>query len=309
MNMELKKFFIIIACVGCLLFFHINGAEKPFVIGKLSCELGNNLFQVATTCAQAWDHNADPYFPDLINILDNGMPLNYAHVFFRCSSQKPNSTIRYQWKLPIAFNFCYTPIPYKPNMLIEGTFQSEKFFLHHRERLLSLFQPNPSDMAYIKTKYATIFNHPLTVGVQMRWFGRKDDEPWSAVLAQYGYDYFNQAIALFPEDALFVISSNNREFALKNLPKTIKNFIILEDEPYYIDFFILSFCKHQIISNSSFGWWAAWLNQNPEKIVITPQEWIDPKFHYMCPVKDVWPEDWIQIKAKWGKPSNQINSF
>ena len=309
MSSKSKTISIFITCC-CLFFVSINGEENPFVIGKLSCELGNNLFQVATTCAHAWDHHADPYFPDLVNQLNNGMPHNNAHVFFRCSSKMPTSPILYKWKLPITSNFCYTPIPYQPNMLIEeGTYQSEKFFVHHRERLLNLFAPHPDDLAYIKNKYAEILDHPFTVGVQMRWFGRKNDEPWSTYLVQYGYDYFNQAISLFPEDSLFIVSSNNKEFAQQNLPKRIKNVIFLEDEPYYIDFFILSLCKHQIISNSSFGWWTAWLNQNPKKIVVTPQEWIDPKWHYMTPVRDVWPESWIQINSKWGKPQDPIDSF
>lgn len=297
---RLKKFFILIFC---LFAFSMNGEEKPFVVGSLSCELGNNLFQVAATCAHAWDHGAEPLFPDLVNRVENGMPLNHAHVFFRCSSRMPRTPILYSWQLPIASNFCYTPIPYKPNMLIAGTFQSEKFFLHHRERLLNLFTPHPKDLAYIKDKYGEILKHPLTVGIQVRWFGRKHDEPWNKYLVQYGYDYFSRAVALFPENALFIVSSNNKEFARQNLPKTMKNVIFLENEPYYIDFFILSMCKHQIISNSSFGWWTAWLNRNPEKIVITPQEWIDPKWHDMTPVKDVWPESWIQIDAQWEKPS------
>ncbi len=138
MSTKFNIFFVLIACVGYLICLPIHTEEKPFVIGKLSCELGNNLFQVAATCAHAWDHGAVPYFPDLVNH-DNGMPLNYAHVFFRCLAEAPNSPIRYQWKLPSSSNFCYTPIPYVPDMLIEGTFQSEKFFKHYRERLLDLF--------------------------------------------------------------------------------------------------------------------------------------------------------------------------
>jgi hypothetical protein len=287
-----------------------NLNEKPFVIGRLNCQLGNNLFQVATTCAHAWDHGAEPYFPDLVTKFTEGMPLNYSHVLFRCAALSPNSPVSFRWYLPGSHAFAYYPIPYQPNMVIEAaTFQCEKFFAHHRERLLKLFAPHSHDLAYIKSKYKEILDHPLTVGVQMRWFGSQEDASWHDCLIQYGYDYFNRAMALFPKDSLFIISSNNLNFARHNIPSWIKNVIFLEGEPHYIDFYLLSLCKHNIISNSTFGWWAAWLNQNPNKVVVTTQLWIDPKLYHLHPVLDVWPEGWIKIDAKWGKPQDDITSF
>jgi hypothetical protein len=278
--------------------------NKPFVVGKLSCQMGNNLFQIATTCAHAWDHDAEPYFPDLATQKDQGMPVNFKHVFFRCRSRKPPSPIVYEWNLPLTSNFVYQPIPYRPNMSISGTFQSEKFFAHHRQRLLDLFAPRTSDLSYIWRKYGAILQHPQTVGVQLRWFGCQQDSGWWDYLVQYGYDYLRQAVALFPKDTLFVVSSNNLDFARQSMPEDLENVIFLENEPHYIDFFVLSMCKHNIISNSTFGWWAAWLNRNPHKIVIAPQHWVDPKHHAFTPVIDVWPSTWHLIDAKWGKPQD-----
>ena len=66
----------------------------------------------------------------------------------------------------------------------------------------------------------------------------------------------------------------------------------MRSEPLHIDFFMLTFCKHNIIANSTFSWWAAWLNQNPGKIVVRPDEWFGGQ-------PDIGgPDGWIKIKAK-----------
>lgn len=283
--------------------------EKPFVIGKLNCQLGNNLFQIATVCAHAWDHGAEPYFPDLAKKKTEGMPTNYQHVLFRCNANNPPKHPQFYWKQPIESNFSYYKIPYHPNMKITGVFQTEKLFAHHRGKLLKLFAPSQEISNYIKLNYGHLLDQPNTVGVQVRWFGGQNDVPWWYILAQYGYDFFNKAMARFPKNSLFIVSTNNLKFAKENIPKWPQNVVFLENEPYYIEFFILSMCKNNIISNSTFGWWAAWLNQNPKKKVIAPFHWINTDWQKRMPAEDIWPDKWIRIDAKWGKPSDPINSF
>ena len=63
-------------------------------------------------------------------------------------------------------------------------------------------------------------------------------------------------------------------------------------EDSYRDMQLMSMCKHNIIANSSFSWWGAWLNSNPDKIIIAPSRWFnDTKIN----TKDLLPESWIQI--------------
>ena len=183
-------------------------------------------------------------------------------------------------------------------MVMSGYFQSEEYFNHHRQRILELFAPRSDDLAYIQSKYGNTLALPMTVGVQVRWYW-EDAEGKS--YNQYGKDYFTKAMALFPEDALFIVSSNNCDFAKKCMPES-RHIVYLENEPDYIVLFILSLCEHNIISNSSFGWWSAWLNQNPKKIVICPTAWVNP--NWSLPTQDVCPQDWIKLDARWGKSSD-----
>jgi len=55
----------------------------------------------------------------------------------------------------------------------------------------------------------------------------------------------------------------------------------------------MSLCKHNIIANSSFSWWGAWLNQNKEKIIIAPDRWfVDEEMNDKCKIV---PSEWIKI--------------
>ena len=56
--------------------------------------------------------------------------------------------------------------------------------------------------------------------------------------------------------------------------------------------YLISKCSHNIIVNSSFSWWGAWLNENKDKIVITPKHWMRVKMD----IRDVVPEEWIKLE-------------
>lgn len=270
-------------CLFCLV-SNLVCADEPYVIANIYNQLGNNFFQVAAASALAWDNGAEPCFPDF-----DSNSVVYQHVFFRFSNQMPKAPIDFTWEEPI---FSYKPIPYKPNMLIHGYFQSEKYFKHHREKLLEMFAPHPDDLEYIQNKYHAVLSYPNTVGIQLRYY--KWEHPHEDLFPQYGKDYLEKTMALFPRTYLFVVSSNNLEYARKCIPKWAKkNVIFIENEPHYIDFYILSMCKHNIITNSTFGWWSAWLNQNPDKIVVRPSYWIKG-----LPTQDVCPKEWISVKSK-----------
>ena len=65
------------------------------------------------------------------------------------------------------------------------------------------------------------------------------------------------------------------------------------EETGYEDLYLMSICKHQIIANSTFSWWAAWLNNYPLKRVIAPEKWFAKK--WFAHDLDLIPPDWIRI--------------
>jgi hypothetical protein len=60
----------------------------------------------------------------------------------------------------------------------------------------------------------------------------------------------------------------------------------------YWDLYLMSKCKYNIIANSTFGWWSAWLNRNPEKIVVVPEKWNGYDFVF---TDEICPPEWKMV--------------
>jgi hypothetical protein len=69
-------------------------------------------------------------------------------------------------------------------------------------------------------------------------------------------------------------------------PAEIVNFN--SDEKNYLDVELMKHCKHNIIANSSFSWWGAWLNENPGKWVVAPAKWFNQGQHPAALIPKTW---------------------
>ena len=67
------------------------------------------------------------------------------------------------------------------------------------------------------------------------------------------------------------------------------------------DMQLMSLCKHNIIANSSFSWWGAWLNQNKDKVVMAPKDWMNKRV-----ANDPICKDWIRIERGMMKNVDNI---
>ncbi|MBA3603258.1 MAG: alpha-1,2-fucosyltransferase, partial [Parachlamydiaceae bacterium] len=190
-------------------------------------------------------------------------------------------------------SFSYTPIPYHPNMLLEGWFQSEKYFLNNKQAIMDLFAPKTEILDYLNEKYSDIIAHPNTVSIHLRSY-IKENPIYVEVYPTYGREYVEKAIQLFDADAQFIVFSDQIEWAKEELSGLANNMRFIEGEKYFHDFYLMSMCKHNIICNSTFSWWAAYLNRNPNKVITVPSEWFAPKYNHNS--QDLIPQEWVIVK-------------
>lgn len=89
------------------------------------------------------------------------------------------------------------------------------------------------------------------------------------------------------------VFSDDIEWARHNLKFPYQTYFISNPAALdYEEMYLMSLCKHNIIANSTFSWWGAWLNQNPSKIVIGPKQWLKNK---TADELDILPKEWIRI--------------
>jgi len=270
----------------------ITDNHKKYVSPRILGRLGNQMFEIATAYSLAIDNKCSLKVSTQNGIYTSqlgeiGSPYDYKENIFRNVEFLENISDYDIWNEP---SFSYSPINYKfeKNLYIEGQFQSEKYFKHNRSKILELFSCNENIKQYILSKYGEILSKE-TVSLHIR---RGD----YLLVPDYhpicGLDYYDKAISLFPNIDKILIFTDDSQWA-KNV-FTEEKYIIISGEKDYIDLYMMSMCKHNIIANSSFSWWGAWLNNNPNKVVVAPINWFGTALSDYD-TKDLIPSSWIKL--------------
>lgn len=235
----------------------------------LNGRMGNQLFQIAATIATALKYKV-PYSISRKTINDL-FPVYFDYLPCENHSGRMHSHTEMKNE--------YEEIKYFGRTLkLNGYFQSYKYFQDYRKEILS----------------ALGFNYILLkdfVSIHVRR-GDYLTNPDFTVLGIY---YYHQAIEFFKEKGYknFWVFSDDMDWCKKNIHKGIFqdcNFLYAEGEPERNDMCLMSCCEHNIIANSSFSWWGAWLNRNPDKIVVVPDTW------FKNVNKDLLPPEWLKFK-------------
>lgn len=167
---------------------------------------------------------------------------------------------------------------------IKGWFQSENYFKDIREILVEEFVPRK------KIKISKQLRHAIedkeSVSIHVR---RRDYLDFGS---QVGLEYYYESISLMKKkynDPVFLIFSDDMGWTRRNL--NIDGRCIYVDGNFkdYEELFIMSRCSSNIIANSTFSWWAAWLNPNKDKYVIAPKKWL------FKGQENIVPNEWYQL--------------
>ncbi len=176
---------------------------------------------------------------------------------------------------------------------LKGYWQNEKYFNKYRDEILSDFKFSINDK-----KNCTIsqeMSKEESVSIHIRrgdYLSIEDKFGGIATL-----EYYNKAIKIIKERLVkpkFYIFSDDLEWTRNNLK--IENCVYIDfnrGKDSYKDMYLMSKCKHNIIANSTFSWWGAWLNQNKEKIVIVPER----MWNIAPGGEKLFPDNWIKCKG------------
>lgn len=143
--------------------------------------------------------------------------------------------------------------------------------LKTNEVLRTLLAVPPERETYLRNKYPCL-NTACCVSISVRRGDYLKIEQW---LPFVGEDFLRRSVQLFGGATAFLIGSDDlpwcrRFFTSKRFPG--RSFSFLEESPTN-QLYGFALCHHNVISNSTFSWWGAWMNRNPDKITVAPMYW------------------------------------
>lgn len=194
------------------------------------------------------------------------------------------------------FNFYQNFHNLPDNIYLDGYWQSEKYFLDIENNIRKEFSViNP--LTSTSKDLAERVKNCEAVSLHVRRGDYVSDPKTNSVHGVCGIEYYCNAIDMIHEKIekpCFFIFSDDPEWACCNIkPDAPTTYVKHNDcSKDYEDICLMSMCKHNIIANSSFSWWGAWLNENPEKTVIAPKKWFNSKD---MNTRDLLPDKWHKL--------------
>ena len=244
---------------------------KKEITGHLRGGMGNLLFILATCYALSKNNKSTLKFYTKMwndNKRKNIIKYNMFKNFKLDLNTSRNYNITYREN-----NFFYETIRLDSciNNCIYGYFQSYKYFESCKTKFVKMLHNPYSQM--VESTIHQFKNNMLTpVSIHVR---RTDYLSLSHIHLNLSYEYYSNAISHFStENSIFIIFSDDVTF-IQNEPlfQNLPHKIIVENPDDEFCFWLMSACTHNIIANSSYSWWASYVNSNPTKLVIAPNQW------------------------------------
>lgn len=290
------------------------------IIVKLIGGLGNQMFQYAAGKYLAHLHQTellvDPSFLDKnpngaytkraleLSVFNLDLKMATSEDIKKFKIERSNKYSRaLQRHLPILFNNLYAAesgiqyqkefLNYPKNTYLDGFWQSERYFKPIESVLLKEFTPK-ENLNSENQNWLNKISNCESVSLHIRrgdYISNKNAQQHHGNL---GLDYYKNALNLIKEThrklEVFIFSDDldwcNANLRLEGVVHYMNS---NQQQNFHLDMYLMSHCKHNVIANSSFSWWAAWLNQNADKIVVAPANWYADK---SLNTKDLIPSSW-----------------
>lgn len=254
----------------------------PIITCDLSGGVGNQLFQVAATITAANKFRCVAMFDSKLHFL----PLQGNTT----ETYKNNIFKKIIFTENIPFSQTYTQNGFHftditeilPGTKLHGGFQSEKYF--DPALILDVFSPDKNIMKELTKKYGDVSKK---TSIHVR---RGDYLKLYPHHIFVGEDYYNRAIGVLPNEE-YVVFSDDIDWC-KQFFKGNK-FTFVKDTDYN-ELYLMSMCRNNIIGNSTFSWWGAYLNLHIDKQVIAPKNWFGPGYSEWN-TSDLIPTTWIVL--------------
>ena len=256
---------------------------------KLMGGLGNQIFMMAAATALALRNNTEAVF-DLEKCsteLQGNAAEKYRDNFYRnvksASIALEGANI---YKEP---KFTFDEIPYSENLILEGYFQSEKYFADCKPHIRSMFHFEPERKERIQEYLNSVgVDKPITT-IHIR---RGDYLKFPDVYYVCDKEYYERAMAELPgNNFVFVAYGKDMDWVKENFSG--ENIFYSPFTEELDDLTLLSMGDNNIIANSTFSWWGAWFNPNQNKKVIAPKDWFKPQ--YNTSAEDMYCDGWLVI--------------
>lgn len=229
--------------------------------------------------------------PDILPPLRQRAPLGYA--LWRGLGQHLGTGPKLRREVGLGYNPDF--VDWSDNSYLHGYWQSERYFAQSAELIRRDFTfPEYSNQQ--NAEMAARIGETNAISLHVR----RGDYLTLAAHVLCDQAYYEAALAqvldgLKGQPTVYVFS-DDPQWAKENLPlpcdKVVVDFNGADTD--YEDMRLMSLCKHNIIGNSSFSWWAAWLNQTPDRRVAGPAKWFgDPKLNN----PDILPPGWLRISV------------
>lgn len=173
----------------------------------------------------------------------------------------------------------------------EGYWQLYQFPENIKSHIQNHVQLNDSQLQKLDSIISDIQKN-ISVSIHIRRDDYINIEANAKIFQVCNMEFYHAAIQRMKDqfpNAIFYIFTQDTEWAEANFTGT--EFIFVRGNTGIEDMLLMARCKHNIIANSTFSWWSAFLNQNPEKIVIAPKQWYKVNFNN----KNFLAPEWIQI--------------